>query len=240
MPWSAEQRKAKYRACQEARKNGSTVVCACGCGEMIPAHTATGAPATYKHGHNPAGVETRFAPGQEAWNKGQPSPWVTKAKRGKAHTPEQGAKHAEALRRKYAAEPHPSKGAVRTPAQRARMSEAQRKVARFGPANHFYGRKHADETRIRMGKRGPENSHWRGGAATLPYGPEFTRKFKRLIRDRDGNRCVRCGATREEAGRTLDIHHLDHDKANNDPSNLVTACHACNMWASWNRDRSFV
>jgi len=87
---------------------------------------------------------------------------------------------------------------------------------------------------------GPNNPHWRGGVGFLPYGPGFTRKLRREIRERDAHRCQRCGRTTAELGYTLPVHHLDHDKANNDPANLVASCHRCNVWASYHRDEPFV
>jgi 5-methylcytosine-specific restriction endonuclease McrA len=74
---------------------------------------------------------------------------------------------------------------------------------------------------------------------TLPYGPEFTRKFKKLIRERDNYTCQRCGKTQAQEGRVLQVHHLDHNKMNNDPTNLVASCGLCNIWASHHRDEPF-
>lgn len=45
------------------------------------------------------------------------------------------------------------------------------------------------------------------------------------IIERDGHRCRVCGADPVEA--RLDVHHIDHDRANNRDSNLVTLCHPC-------------
>lgn len=107
-----------------------------------------------------------------------------------------------------------------------------------GPNNAFFGKSHTEETKRLLSEQrtGPLHHGWRGGVATLPYGPGFTRKLKRLIRERDGDRCVRCGKSQADNHRTLEVHHLDHDKLNNDPSNLATSCGSCNVWASWHRD----
>lgn len=74
----------------------------------------------------------------------------------------------------------------------------------------------------------------------IPYGAGFTKKYKRLIRDRDNNTCQRCGATRSKDDKALHIHHLDHNPMNNDPVNLVTACHQCNDWAKQHRGEPFI
>jgi 5-methylcytosine-specific restriction endonuclease McrA len=46
-----------------------------------------------------------------------------------------------------------------------------------------------------------------------------------MIRERDGNRCRACGGR----GKRLEVHHLDHDEANDAPTNLVTLCSACHQ-----------
>ena len=64
------------------------------------------------------------------------------------------------------------------------------------------------------------------------YPPEYTYKLRRSIRKRDDFRCVNCGKTEEAEIRTttdavLKVHHIDEDKKNCDPSNLVTLCQDC-------------
>ena len=48
----------------------------------------------------------------------------------------------------------------------------------------------------------------------------------------------------QKLGRKLnrweEIHHIDHNKLNNDPTNLVTVCGSCNVWYSYHRDEPFV
>ena len=86
---------------------------------------------------------------------------------------------------------------------------------------------------------GPDCPNWKGGISFEPYGIEFNNKLKRAIRKRDGYVCQRCGITGEEYGKTLSVHHIDHDKQNNHPSNLVTVCNPCNTWYSNHRDEPF-
>jgi len=120
------------------------------------------------------------------------------------------------------------------------MTEVNKVKALCGSANPFYGRKHTPDVLANISRKnsGSNNANWHGGTATLPYGPEFTRRFKKLIRERDGNKCQRCGKTRKQEGKAMEVHHIDHDKLNNDPSNLVTVCHPCNVYLSYHRDES--
>lgn len=111
-----------------------------------------------------------------------------------------------------------------------------------GERNPFYGKTHTPETQAKIvaANTGANNHGWKGGTGTLPYGPEFTRKFKQMIRERDNQTCQRCGVTRAEHGKTLEVHHIDHDKANNDPANLATVCASCNVWCWWHQDEPLV
>lgn len=69
-----------------------------------------------------------------------------------------------------------------------------------------------------MNKRIPDE--WKRGE----YLPEFNR-IKVEIRERDGHLCRICGAA---PGRVAHpVHHIDYDKSNNDPANLITLCQAC-------------
>jgi len=73
---------------------------------------------------------------------------------------------------------------------------------------------------------GSNNLFWRGGNRLL-YGPEFKRNFKETIRKRDDYLCQRPGCYLPENGRHHSVHHIDYNKKNNDPTNLITLCHNC-------------
>lgn len=51
----------------------------------------------------------------------------------------------------------------------------------------------------------------------------FSYILRRQIKDRDNYHCAICWAS----GITLVVHHIDHNRANNDWSNLITLCRAC-------------
>jgi hypothetical protein len=86
---------------------------------------------------------------------------------------------------------------------------------------------------------GAKHPNWRGGLSKNQYGPGFTPRLKRQIRSRDGHHCQRCGKHQGELKRPLHVHHLDHNKLNCSPENLVAACHRCNIWAAFHRDEPF-
>jgi len=76
---------------------------------------------------------------------------------------------------------------------------------------------------------GENNPQWTGGH-TVEYPPEWNRALRRQIKNRDKRQCVICG---EQNG--LDVHHIDYDKQNCDPSNLVTLCHPHHSSTNFNR-----
>jgi len=99
------------------------------------------------------------------------------------------------------------------------------------------------ETRIKMSKfqkkrykikpapLGDKHWSWRGGVSFEPYPPEFNEHLKRLIRERDRNTCQKCW----ELGNS--VHHIDYNKENNNPSNLVTLCETCHSKTNFNRKK---
>lgn len=123
---------------------------------------------------------------------------------------------------------------------------------RIGEKNHFYGKKHSDETKKKIseaklknpirywtGKRrqdmiGKNNFNWNGGSSFIGYSVDWTISLKRSIRERDKYLCKVCG---EPQGDTAhDVHHIDYDKTNCDPKNLITLCHRCHMKTNVRRD----
>ena len=68
---------------------------------------------------------------------------------------------------------------------------------------------------------------WQGGKSFEPYPITWTLRFKKSIRDRDNNRCMRCGRAREEFNRALDVHHINAIKENTYPENCISLCIRC-------------
>lgn len=242
MKSSADRQESYRRNRHKARLNGPTIACECGCETLIPAITASGKKARFAQGHN---WRNKPRPkGRVPWNKGQkakhPSP-----KQGTTLSAEEIARRTETRRAKYGGHyvsETKRQQRPRTAEERERISKAVKTRDLTGPNNPFWGKRHSADSRQKMSDKISKERHpqWNGGTGTLPYGPEFTKKFKRLIRARDNYTCQRCGKTRaDQNNRVLEIHHIDHDKFNNDPSNLVTVCSSCNVWLSWHRDEPF-
>ena len=68
-------------------------------------------------------------------------------------------------------------------------------------------------------------AHARSLGGRGEYGPEWAAELREDILARDGHRCRRCGT----AEGMLQVHHVDRDKSNTHPSNLLTLCAACHL-----------
>lgn len=75
-----------------------------------------------------------------------------------------------------------------------------------------------------LNRRGENAPTWKGGLSFLPYPPEFNVPLKEQIRIRDNYTCQLCG--KQENGIKLSIHHIDYNKNNLDPNNLICLCSA--------------
>ena len=92
----------------------------------------------------------------------------------------------------------------------------------------------------------PENNqNYIHGKCYEPYPLGWTNTFKEQIRFRDNYKCP-CGCHEVENCRKLDVHHIDYDKKNLNPSNLISLCQRChgktngkdrNYWIKYYQDK---
>jgi hypothetical protein len=81
---------------------------------------------------------------------------------------------------------------------------------------------------------GEKHFNWKGGVSRLPYSIDWTITLKRSIRERDKYMCRICGEPQGDI--SLDVHHIDYNKENCNPDNLVTLCKSCHTKTNFNRD----
>jgi len=92
--------------------------------------------------------------------------------------------------------------------------------------NAFKGKHHSEKTKQKLREanlykfRGEKGPNWQGGIDSFPYGIEWTKWLRQAIKERDNWKCKICG----ENKKLLDIHHINFDKNNNNPNNLITLC----------------
>jgi hypothetical protein len=103
------------------------------------------------------------------------------------------------------------------------------------------GKPLSEETRrklskIHKGKQvGKDNPMWLGGKSFEPYGLGFNNKLREQTRARDNYECKECGFNQGLLKQKLHIHHIDYDKRNNKPENLISLCRSCHMQTNFKR-----
>ena len=84
-----------------------------------------------------------------------------------------------------------------------------------------------------------EHYNWKGGKSFEKYTQYWTDDLKDSIRKRDNYICQECGIHQDELDMgqltKLDVHHIDYDKKNCNPNNLITLCRSCHIKTNYNR-----
>lgn len=81
---------------------------------------------------------------------------------------------------------------------------------------------------------GKDNPSWKGGKSFEPYSVDWTNTLKRAIRERDHYQCRICGELQNN--EAFHVHHIDYNKQNCNPDNLITLCNSCHSKTNHNRD----
>ena len=126
--------------------------------------------------------------------------------------------------------------------------EGKERLRLFNLGNEYNLGKHlSEETKQKIREKAElrvrdKASNWQGGISENPYGIEFNKQLNEKIRKRDGFRCQQCFREQDELRtetnrkRKLNVHHIDFNKENNNPSNLIALCQRCHMQTNYNRD----
>jgi 5-methylcytosine-specific restriction endonuclease McrA len=107
---------------------------------------------------------------------------------------------------------------------------------------YWKGKKHTAETneKNRQAHLGEKSSLWKGGLSINLYGEDWIETLRRSIRERDDYICRMCNKTQieelEDLERKLAVHHIDYNKNNNDPKNLISLCNNCHRKTNNNRE----
>ena len=80
--------------------------------------------------------------------------------------------------------------------------------------------------------KGEDHPNWLGGKSFEPYGLAFNKDLKNIIRTRD-KKCMVCGKLGKEK---LSVHHIDYNKHNNNPNNLISLCRSCHIKTNYKRE----
>lgn len=169
-----------------------------------------------------------------SYNKGKDNPMYGVRRTGK-DAPFYGKSHSEDAKKRMG---ETRKGKKFTKAHRQKLSKVKKGIApaacfidchNVTPGSFKPGKAHPF-----FGKKGCEASAWKGGISKLPYAFDFNKELKFLIRKRDKRTCQLCGK-RKRANFDLLIHHIDYNKQNSNPKNLITLCRSCNSKVNGNR-----
>lgn len=169
---------------------------------------------------------------------------ISKANKGKKRSEESKRRISRAMKGRKFSEEHKRKlskamkgnkfglGHKHTEESKRKMSE----VAKGKKRSKEFKRKMSKFAKLRVKEKNP---NWRGGISFEPYSADWTETLKRSIRERDNYICQLCGKTQieelEEIEKKLAIHHIDYDKKNCNPDNLITLCRNCNSKVNSNR-----
>jgi ribosomal protein S27E len=111
------------------------------------------------------------------------------------------------------------------------------------PDGHYYATTWSDwQSGCRCGicrvinMTGAKNREWKGGISFEPYCDVWKDKeYKESIKERDDYTCqnpICSGGFKND----LTVHHIDYNKRNCHPNNLITLCRSCNGRANKDRD----
>lgn len=117
-------------------------------------------------------------------------------------------------------------------ANRGRIFSEQ---ARINMGNSRIGKKHSAETRRKLSElhKGEKCIFWMGGISYFPYSNDWTETLKRSIRERDNYICKVCDE--QQLFKNMPVHHIDYNKLNCNPDNLITLCRHCHSRTNYNR-----
>lgn len=157
---------------------------------------------------------------------------------GHKQSPETIQKRIE-TRRRLGLKPPNRKGIPLTEEHKQNISKANKGNENL--INALTGRICSPETRKKISdaQKGDKSPHWKGGISYQPYPEEWNETLKNSIRQRDGYVCQECGIHQDELDgrfKKLDVHHIDYNKDNLDPKNLITLCKSCHSKTNINRD----
>lgn len=201
--------------------------CECGCGQIVNNRFAKNHQNRNRKQSEIANEKrSKSLQGHRAWNKGKAA-WnkgLTKEtdNRIKPYSEERKNKRRESL-----------KG--RNITWGDKISAAKR-----GVPNNVLKEKWRD-LEYKKNHSGENTSAWKGGISFEPYSSDWKETLKESIRQRDSYTCRICCISQEELKdkhhKVLDIHHIDYNKMNCDPDNLISLCKSCHMKTNYKRDK---
>jgi hypothetical protein len=160
-----------------------------------------------------------FKKGNIPWNKG---------KKGTYHFSEEGKKSNSDKHKKRKGYKHTDKTKQKISLKNKGKKRSLESINKM-KLSHI-GKKQSKETIEKRIKKGIEHYNWKGGISKEIYSVDWTKTLKRSIRERDKYICQICS----KYGWC--VHHIDYNKKNCSPENLITLCKSCHNKTNFNRD----
>lgn len=112
-------------------------------------------------------------------------------------------------------------------------------ISLLGKDNGMYGKHQTDiaKQKISIATKMENNPNWQDGKSFEEYGIEFNKQLKQSILERDNYECQNPNC--EHKTDTLDCHHIDYNKKNNNPDNLTTLCRNCHSKTNGKNNRKY-
>lgn len=225
--------------------------CKCGCGGQIgikKGHKYSGIP-KYIMGHNIQGwnrgltkyTDKRVAKNAEALKDS----WIDEKRKersvqfsgegnpfyGKEHSEAFKSNRSEEYKGKFLGDKSASYGIPKTKETKLKISKSVKENYETNPKLKQY------LSEIQKTKMGILAPNWNNGSSFEPYGIEFNKEFKQFIYERDNYTC-QCPDC-EHKTNILDAHHVDYDKKNNIPKNIITLCRSCHTKTNGKNNRQY-
>ena len=180
----------------------------------------------YKHKSHSEETKRKISAALKGENNPNYGKHISKEVRLKISKYRKGKHHSKEVKRKIGKS---NKGKIRS-------REARQKYSKANLGKHL-----SKETRRKMSEanRGSKSYLWKGGISFEPYSIDWTNDLREAIRKRDNYTCQLCGIHQDELGgwsKKLDIHHIDYQKDNLNPDNLITLCRDCHCKTNFNRN----
>ena len=86
-----------------------------------------------------------------------------------------------------------------------------------------------------LGKTGEKAANWQGGKSFEVYPVDWTETLRKSIRERDKYVCQIC--SKPQGDEALSVHHIDYDKKNCNPDNLISLCRSCHIGTNGNKEK---